>query len=157
MNPVDPLAGLQPLRQPELVGWWPPAPGWWLLLLLLAMLLVALTVFVLRRRRARAYRREGAAQLERSWQNYLADGDDARFITDTNALLKAVALRAYPDSQLARRHGDDWLQFLNSRVTGAAFEPAFARAVYAPRSTGVDAAQLRPTALHWIARHRTDP
>ena len=34
MTPTDPLAPLNPLRQPEAISWWPLAPcggSWWLL------------------------------------------------------------------------------------------------------------------------------
>ena len=64
MNPQDPLAALHPLRQPELIGWWPPAPGWWLVACLL-IIVIGLLVYLLCKYRAKnAYRRRALAQLQ---------------------------------------------------------------------------------------------
>jgi len=65
MNPQDPLANLNPLRQPELISWWPLAPGWWLLLAIVLLGLSALVYFLIRRHRDNAYRRRALQQLQR--------------------------------------------------------------------------------------------
>ncbi|MCB1675836.1 MAG: DUF4381 domain-containing protein, partial [Halioglobus sp.] len=94
MNPQDPLANLHPLREPLAVSWWPPAPGWWLVLALGIGTVLALTALLLRRYRRSRYRRQALQRLAQMHERYLADGDAAQFATQTNALLKAVALRA---------------------------------------------------------------
>ena len=75
MNPQDPLAQLQPLREPELISWWPLAPGWWLLCGLLFLLLLSLTWWLLRRYRANAYRRQALRQLDQLQESFRLDGD----------------------------------------------------------------------------------
>lgn len=108
MDPQALLDQLQPLRQPEAIGWWPPAPGWWLLTAAAVLAIVALSVWWVRRYRAGQYRRIAIAQLER----YLAA--DTLTLGTLNQLLKATALRTWPSEESAALHGNDWLQFLSS-------------------------------------------
>lgn len=158
MNPQDPLAALQPLREPAAVGWWPPAPGWWVLALLCAGVLLALAVVLLRRHRRNAYRRRALAQLQALQARYARDGDGAHYARATNALLKSVALHAYPRRQVAAIHGERWTEFLNHHcTTGARFEPAFTQAVYRGEGADLDAQQLHRAARHWIQHHQVAP
>ena len=155
MNPQDPLAQLHPLREPLPVGWWPPAPGWWLLALLLLVLGLTLGWYLLRRYRARAYRRQALAQLARLKLQYQQHGDELQFIAGANALLKSVALVAYPRREVAASSGADWLAFLNSAAGQEAQFPAgFASGAYLPRGHGIDINQLQRSAATWIRRHR---
>lgn len=159
MTPQDPLAALQPLREPPpLPLWWPPAPGWWLLA---GLLLAAAAVggwLLWRRWRRRAYRRQAATQLARLFARYEADRDLPGLLAATNALLKSVALCAFPREQVAALHGDDWVAFLNRHAAGDdGFAAAFASAHYRPQCEHVDTAQLRAAAARWIRRHRVAP
>ena len=72
MNPQDPLADLHPLRQPELIGWWPPALGWWLLLLAVILCVASLVYVLLWRYRRNAYRRRALIQLQSLHTDYHA-------------------------------------------------------------------------------------
>ena len=106
MNPVDPLAQLNPLREPVAIGWWPLAPGWWLLIAIIAVGCALVAWRLMLRYRRNAYRRQGIAtlnEIRNRWQN---DGDTGACLTRTNALLKAVALRAYPQRDVASVTGD---------------------------------------------------
>jgi hypothetical protein len=159
VNPQDPLAALHPLREPGAIGWWPPAPGWWLLALTAIGAFAFITLWLVRRHRARAYRREALAQLAALHARLGRDADRARFATDTNALLKAVALRAYPQRDLAARHGQAWVDFLNSQVRGAngsgqRFDPSLADQLYSPAAAEIDTEALQRAARDWITHHR---
>ena len=54
MNPPDPLAELNPLREPLMVSWWPPAPGWWIISLLVLLGIILIGIALRRRHRKNA-------------------------------------------------------------------------------------------------------
>ena len=154
MNPQDPLANLHPLREPDLIGWWPLAPGWWLLLVTVLLGLATLAYFLVRRYRANAYRRRALSQLHVLHEEYLADADASRYITRTNALLKSVALRAYPPRQVAANSGEEWLAFLNNGLQAPErFHDNFATAAYQKVCPEMDMAQVHRVTRNWIKRH----
>ena len=154
MNPQDPLAQLHPLREPELIGWWPLAPGWWLLLALLALALAGLGWYLLRRYRADAYRRQGLRQLAVIFSDYEASQDTRRYLQEVNALLKSVALRSYNRREVASATGTPWVEFLNRSCRGGAgFDNGFARALYSTDPAGLDITALHSSARRWITRH----
>jgi hypothetical protein len=155
VNPQDPLANLHPLRQPELIGWWPPAPGWWLLACLL-LIVVALLVYLLRRYRAKnAYRRRALRQLQALHAQYQVDGQIGSYLRNTNALLKSVALLAFPRTVVAAQHGASWRQFLNLSLPADAQLPnEFDDALYREQCPAIDVAQVQRAAEHWIKKHR---
>ena len=158
MNPQDPLAALHPLREPLQVGWWPPAPGWWLLLVALLLLLGAGVYFLWRRYRRNAYRRQALLQLQAIREHYLQDRDGQACITATNALLKSVAIRAYPLRDVAAISGEHWLEFLNAGLGSEhAFDAGFALAAYRPARDAVDLDALYSSAALWIQRHKAVP
>ena len=155
MNPQDPLANLHPLREPDLIGWWPLAPGWWLLIVLAALCLAFLLAVVIKRYRANAYRRQAVAQLQVLRSTYLADRDPSRYIAAANALLKSVALRSYPRREIAATSGEPWLRFLNSSTKNAGnFDTGFVTAAYRKNCPDMDMERLHQTAQTWIRRHR---
>ncbi|CAA0098898.1 Uncharacterised protein [Halioglobus japonicus] len=155
MNPQDPLANLHPLRQPELIGWWPPAPGWWLLLCL-TILAVAVLVYLLRKHhRKNAYRRQALRQLQALHTKFQHDDNDGDYLGDINALLKSVALLAYPRSSVASQHGAAWRMFLNQSLPADTQLPeSFDNAVYQPQAPDIDLALVHKAALHWIKKHK---
>ena len=158
MNPSDPLAGLHPLREPPPVGWWPPAPGWWLLLALMLAALLALGWLLLRRYRASAYRRRALEQLLALREERLKRGDVTGYIAGTNALLKSIALHAWPPAEVAARSGEAWLAFLNDTMPeGERFDPAFVTAAYQRECPDIDLEALHQSAVTWIRRHRVVP
>ena len=158
MNPADPLAGLHPLREPPPVGWWPPAPGWWLLLALALAGLLAFAWWLLRRYRANGYRRRALAQLLALREERLARGDRSGYVAAINALLKSVALHAWPRAQVAASSGETWLGFLNDTMPdGERFDPAFVTAAYQRECPDIDLDALHRSAVTWIRRHRVTP
>ena len=158
MNPQDPLAALHPLRDPTAIGWWPLAPGWWVLIAVLILLLLALAVFYYRRYRANAYRRQAAQQLEALHSHWLGCQDSTSYLRGINALLKSVALRAFPRGDVASKSGEDWIAFLNqtnsSKNAKGNFTEDFASAAYRPQSQEVDCEALMLSARLWIKQHR---
>jgi hypothetical protein len=158
MNPQDPLAQLHPLREPQLIGWWPLAPGWWLLLALLLLVLAVTAYWLWRRYQKRAYRRQAERQLAALLSAY-KDGDDrTAFVASVNRLLKATALVAYPRRTVAAASGEQWLALLTDTLAhsgaGETFTPEFADAGYRPGPPATDPEQLHRLALAWIRHHK---
>jgi hypothetical protein len=155
VNPSDPLAGLHPLREPPPVGWWPPAPGWWLLLAVLLAALLALGWLLLRRYRASAYRKRALAQLLTLREERLERGDPAGYLAGTNALLKGIALHAWPRAEVAAKSGEAWLAFLNDTMPeGERFDPEFVTAAYQRECPDIDLEAVHQSAVTWIRHHR---
>ena len=158
MNPQDPLAALHPLREPELLDWWPLAPGWWILIGLLFIVIAVAVRFLLRWYRGNTYRRVALRQLQSLESEYQETRDDRQHIARINALLKSVALRAFPREQVAPQHGDAWLNFLNrSAAPGLAFDSEFVQSMYQRSCPEADIAALHQAARHWIKTHREAP
>ena len=162
MNPQDPLAALHPLRDPASIGWWPLAPGWWVLIALAVIAIAIACYYLVRRYRANAYRRLALKQLQTIQSRYAdGPGDDLciqNTASDSNALLKSVALRVFPRHDIAALSGDAWLDFLNktrrSESTDTEFSTAFANAAYLAKVPDLDAEQLFRACQNWISNHR---
>lgn len=107
MNPEAILEQLAPLREPPEIGWWPLAPGWWALLVTAVIATAFVSRWLWRRRSSRHYRRLALTELQVLRANQGA-------VDALNRLLKAAALRAYPNQAIAALHGQSWLAFLCS-------------------------------------------
>jgi hypothetical protein len=121
------------------------------------LLAVIATLIVLIRRRFQrnAYRRQALRQLQALHLQFQADGDDAVFLRQTNALLKSVAMYAYPKADVAGQHGEAWRQLLNrSLPEPAQFPRDFDNAMYQKDPPEIDIAHLHQAAMHWIKSHR---
>lgn len=160
MNPQDPLAALNPLREPASIGWWPLAPGWWVLITLIIIAIVVLCYILHKRYKRNAYRRLALIQLKEIATDLEVNAEDnARVhtaVTATNALLKAVALRVFPRHDIAALFGTAWLEFLNSTAgkgTGT-FPTEFSNAAYQRQNPNLDMQQISTAAEHWIKTHR---
>ncbi len=158
MNPQDPLASLHPLRTPALIGWWPPAAGWWLLLLFVLVGVAALAYMIRRRYKRNAYRRRALLQLQSLHTAYLAEPDTRVYVSQINALLKSVALLAYPRTSVAAQHGGHWREFLNRGLPpDAQLPPAFDDAAYQRACPDIDMGQVHRAAQQWIKHHKATP
>lgn len=155
MNPQDPLAQLNPLREPALIGWWPLAPGWWILLLLLTIVIGGAVFWLARRHHRNIYRRQALAQLQDLNVQLAQNGDTRQYVTNLNALLKSTALRAYPHTEIAAINSDTWLVFLNDGLrSGTPFDAAFTSAIYRPETPSLNIQALQATAAQWIKQHK---
>jgi hypothetical protein len=137
------------------IGWWPPAPGWWLLLIA-GMLTVAMLVYLIyTHRRRNAYRRRALLQLHALHAKYLVLSEDRQYLGEINALLKSVALHAFPQAEVAAQHGESWRSFLNRDLPPQnQFQPVFDDAVYQKPCPEIDMAQVHRAAQHWIKHHK---
>ena len=157
MNPQDPLAALNPLREPELIGWWPLAPGWWLLIALLLMVLAVLAFLLWRRYQRRAYRRQALRQLDSIALDFSQTGNQRSYLESINQLLKATAISAYPRQEVAAINGEPWLQLLNTTMgkkrESHAFPAVFAHASYQAQPDALDTEALHNSASLWIGQH----
>jgi len=155
VNPQDPLANLHPLREPLSIGWWPPATGWWILLVAGVLAVTALAYLLVKQHRKNAYRRRALLQLDSLHSSYQATGDDGHYLEQINALLKGVALLAYPRPEVAAQHGESWRTFLNHSLPPAEhFQPAFDDAAYQKTRPEIDVAQVHLAAQSWIKNHK---
>lgn len=158
MNTQDPLTALNPLREPQLIGWWPLAPGWWLLLVLL-LLAAGFSVWLLYTRyRRNSYRRLGLGKLDALKLQHERSPNVSITVSAINALLKSVALRAYPRRDIASLSGEAWLAFLQqSAPEGPAFEPGTLESQYRKQPGDIDIDALALATRHWISRHKVTP
>lgn len=148
MNP-DPASidRLHDLAVPPPVSWWPLTPGWWIVAGVL--ILAALAWFVRRfiRWQADRYRREALAILEHGHPD----------AAELAALVKRVALTAWPRDAVADLTGRRWLEFLDrtggtnafTQGAGAGLEGP----VFAPAPESGDP-ELRRVVREWIRGHR---
>lgn len=159
MNPQDPLAALNPLREPGLIGWWPLAPGWWVLIGLFVLILAAVGYLLYRKYKANSYRRTAVVQLEDIHGQWQTDGDSLNYTVAVNGLLKSVALHAYPSRNVASFNGPRWTRFLNDGLLaqGLSFSDSFTNAAYQKQVASSDCENLRNTALQWINTHKVAP
>ncbi len=153
----DPLILLRDIQLPPPVQWWPLAPGWWLLALLL---LIAASLPFWKQRLpwllSLARRRAALRELDALWQR-LGPGGGAPLLQGINGILRRVALRHYPRSQVAPLMGQGWLEFLDSSARLKGFSRGAGRALaeaYRPQPRIADAAALHDLARRWVQRHR---
>lgn len=155
MNPQDPLANLHPLREPEMINWWPLAPGWWMLFVAVIVTLVGLGYWLIKRYRGNAYRRQALRQLQQLHSHYQSSRNGSEFASQVNALLKRVALTAYPQEKVAAHHSESWQAFLNQQLpAGEQFQADFTTAAYRETCPDLNMEQLQLTATRWIKHHR---
>jgi len=131
----DPLAQLADIHLPGEVSFWPPAPGWWMLagLLLLSLVLVGRYYYqqgqIRRRLNSALYELD---QVYRTWQEK-AQLDESQLdkkarnqagldlLYGFNTILKRVALVYYPQTDVAKLTGTNWLRFLDAADQGTDF------------------------------------
>jgi hypothetical protein len=155
VNPQDPLAALNPLREPHLVGWWPMAPGWWLLIGLVVLGLAFAAFRLWRRHRRNAYRRAAQRQLQEIQSRFRDHGDASRCLAEVNALLKSVALVAYPRRQIAPVSGDPWLAILNAELPPEhQLKPGYLESIYGLNRATPPVDAVLASASLWIRRHK---
>ena len=133
--------------EPPPVSMMPQTWGWVALALILLAVCLFVAMHLWRRYRANAYRRYAVKELE-------AAKDDPAAIA---AILRRTALAAYPRSDVAGLTGDDWLRFLDARVSGKDFLEGSGRLVaVAPYRATESEPALYAVAKDWIVRHRPE-
>lgn len=158
MNPTDPLAQLRDIHLPDPVTGWPPALAWWLLLCLGIIVITALLRYVLRRHRARAYRRAAKRELGHIHETWQQEQNDTNYLQQLNCILKRVALRSFPATDVAALNGNNWCGFLDQqwqRPPPTHFtDTGLALAVYSPAPSHCDIDSIHKLAVNWLHQHR---
>ena len=156
-NPLDALA---PNILPSPIGDWPPAIGWWVVaitaLIILGLILLRLLLWY----RKQAYRRQGRKQLQAIYEQFQQHNDRQRFLRESNYLLKAVALQAFPRKATASLSGLEWQRFLNKTLDKTGLSKTFTQgagqalgtASY-EKETSVDPESLHRAIDLWIRKH----
>lgn len=156
----DPLAELRDIHLPAPPELWPPAPGWWLLLFLGIAAAIYLLFIGYRYWQSNAYRRQALRELDEIYQGESAD--ELHLLTQTNDLLKRVALTTYGRESVANLTGEGWVAFLDASAEVHDFSMGPGQALIdgpyvAPGRQG----QFPPTELYelsklWIRKHKRD-
>ena len=158
MNPQDPLAELRDIHLPDAVTLWPPALGWWLLGLLLLTTLLFGGHQLWQRHQRRAYRRGGDAELQALYAQWQNTNNTQAFLQDLNALLKRVALKGFPSTDVSALSGAGWTQFLDQHYpaseTAVFAGSALEFGPYAPSVEDVDMTRIHEMCQRWVLRHR---
>ncbi|QJE98832.1 DUF4381 domain-containing protein [Luteolibacter luteus] len=138
------LDRLHDLVVPPPAPWWPLAPGWWILLGFIAALVLGWLLKSFIRWQKNRYRREALAMLQDTP------------VAGLSALVKRVALSAWPREEVADLTGPAWLRFLdrtggmNLFVAGAG--KPLENVAFDPAAKSDDKA-LRRAVKEWIVKH----
>ncbi len=154
------LHGIDEIRVPEPVSWWPQTIGWKVLALALLLWLLYRLYLGARRWWKNRYRRAALAQLDAMQRQ--ANGQHQEVLAGLPELLKATALQAYPRTEVAALSGTEWLAFLDSHYDGPAFSDQPGRKLidvaYRDPShwqvSAEDASQLIAMSRRWVQQHR---
>ncbi len=160
MDSADPLSQLADIHLPAEIGFWPPAPGWWVLLVLV-LVVASFAVYRLLQLWQRKRRCTFAlAELEKCYANYRKNHTDNAeadgkldLVNDVNAVLRRVALKHFPESQVASLGGEQWVRFIrehsNAQLLDDELATALAQGRFA-RHCDVDTQKLHSMAQQWI-------
>lgn len=153
MNP-DLLSQLRDIHAAPAVPWWPPAPGWWVLALLSVAVLAWLGYRVVLRYRLHQRRRQMLAWVEYLDSTVDPQRDPQSYLAVLNRIFKLIALRAFPEAKCAAMTGEQWSEFLRTKIKSR--QPTgelsvMAQGPYNP-AVNFDPATLRSLVQHWI-RH----
>ena len=91
---------------------WPLALGWWLLL---ALILIAAVYLILKISKFLRIKRHKQLLINeyKSLETKLVESPNKNLITETNVLLRRLALAYYPNQNIASLTGSNWLDFLD--------------------------------------------
>lgn len=160
MDSADPLSQLADIHLPAEIGFWPPALGWWVLLILFLAAAVFAGIRLLRLWQRKRRCTFALAELEKCYNAYRKTQTDTsetegklNLVNDVNAVLRRVALKHFPDSQVASLGGGQWVSFIrehgNAQLLDEELAVALAQGRFA-RECHVDTEQLHAMAQHWI-------
>jgi hypothetical protein len=159
------LKGLADVVQPEPVAWTPQTWGWAALAALLAALVIWLVVRAVRQHRANRYRIEALADLAALEKKLSDDAGRAAALGAMPALLKRVALAAWPRPDVAALSGQAWIDFLRAHGGRHGFADESARLLADGEYDGAalasmtadDARRAASGLRRWIEGHRVRP
>jgi len=162
MDSTDPLSQLADIHLPAEIGFWPPAPGWWLLLALLAAVLVWLGVRQFKQWQQQRRYNFALVELQKCYQSYnsaapvddeLQNAAKMDLINGVNAVLRRVALKHFPDDQVASLSGEQWVAFIRTSSTSTLLDEQIATVLAQgrfARRCDIDTEKLHAMAQQWI-------
>jgi hypothetical protein len=165
MKSPDPasLQNLNDIVLPAQAGWWPLAAGWYFLLGFALIVFAWFGYRSLRRWSNNRYRRASLDEFHRLATKLQNDARRADSLRQIPVLLKRTALSVYPREQVASLAGQDWHQFLNSKIKKPLFTGSTAETldrisysvgdldeIMEPASTA-----LLEATCHWLKHHQT--
>jgi hypothetical protein len=159
---LDKLADIAVLSPP---AWTPQTWGWALVAVLLLALAIWLVVRAVKRRHANRYRVEALQDLSLLESQLQDDETRAGTLAALPALLKRVALAAWPRRDVASLSGPTWVAFVREHAGRAGFPDEAARLLadgeYRPASLATlsvaDAGRIVDQVRHWIEEHHVRP
>ena len=119
----DPLElPLRDIHLPESVSMWPLAYGWWILLAVI-ILIGSLAIFIYLRNKKRKIAAITLARAEflKIYMEYEKNRDSLNFIRQVSILFRRLSISLFPRTEVASLTGDDWLEFLDSKISGQPF------------------------------------
>ena len=151
-DPAD-LSRLNDIVTPPPVPWWPPAPGWWILGAALLAAIAILSWGAHLHYRRNAYRRAALAEIDA-----IGKVNDPASAAALSAVLKRVALVAYPRSDVASLTGSAWFSFLDrTGATGDFSHGAAAGLANAAFGAPIgDGDAVLTAARRWVEHHRAE-
>jgi hypothetical protein len=106
---------LKDIHLPDSVLWWPPAPGWWILFSVIVF--VVLCIFLYKKTWfKRNLKKNIKLELIQYNQQFENNGNAQLFIQQLSTLLRRVALYRFHATSIAKLQGDEWLEFLDSKL-----------------------------------------
>lgn len=152
------LQNLADIALPQPVSWWPQTWGWAVVVLVLLALAGWFAFCRVRSFRANRYRRAALAELARLEAALKTPGQQTEIACAIAALLKRVALAAWPRATVATLAGKSWTAFLQAHGGGCRLSPAVIGILcdgeYRATPVGVaEARALARDARSWIERH----
>jgi len=164
MKSPDPasLQNLNDIVLPEPVHWWPLASGWYVLMGLLLVILVWLIQRSIKSWMNNSYRRAALSQLKLLTEDIHNDQNRDSALRKIPVLLKRTALSVYPRRQLASLTGNNWYDFLNTKVDTPVFSgivtdllDKISYSVSELQEVHIEAQeQLLKACNYWIKHHR---
>lgn len=161
---IGPLSELADIHLPEPLGFWPPAPGWWLLLLLVIAASLYFGRHYLAGWRIRRMCSFAIRELDKCLATYrtaLAAAPEAtteqiklNFVNELNAVLRRVALKEFPQANLASLGGAQWVAFLRTHGDASLLTDDLAATLSEGRFAkhwDIDEQKLYQMAHQWIS------
>ncbi|MEY8767521.1 DUF4381 domain-containing protein [Francisella philomiragia] len=122
MQTNDLLAQLKDIYLPAKVSqWWPLAYGWWLLLGLIVLTFIIFLIILHFRKKRNSYKdsivNDFRRTIEETQQNKPKEA-----LQNISVYLKRVALQKFPNQEIKTLHGEQWLEFLDSKMKNQNFK-----------------------------------
>lgn len=121
MEPELEAVDLGPIFEPAPVEFQFDTPGWYVLGAIFLVLLVTLVVKLSQQYIKNAYRREALRMMQNIIRKFDNEKDPA-CLNDALVVLKGVAIITYSRTQVADLHGEEWMQFLDTKGKHMAFK-----------------------------------